>query len=722
MEIIKLNLIPSGVNPTCHCSQYDEGRVIRIELFDGLTPYTLQSGDTVTLNVRKPDNTIVTTTVETTQGNNYVDIVTTEQICACVGYNLCDLTITNGSKVIGTLNFIMAIERDVLADGIESQSVIEDLDERVVEAVGDNYYTKEETEELIDNELKDVYPLGEASGAIASFNTGVILPLKSLTAEIKATETGSGEKSPSNPYTINGFDNGIVTRCDKNFAEGDYLTPTTARGITITPSQNGLKVTGTATSRALVNLFKVGKHLSFASGDKISVSLWFNGDISFIEPPLIGYYANGSYAGNIGTLTPQNGYKVTWTVTENYANDPLSYLRAYIYVPQGSTCNFEVGLQIEKSAEATAYSAYKGITTTFDFKQTIYGGRFQTDGNELITCGSYTFDGTETAYPYGNGYRYVVLTGKEAKTYGTADVPNIICNQYKAISRTQIQNGVTGVSVTGDTILLSSNSPAGVTVFYELVIPIENYNAAKLIVTHNYKVFNGSEDWHKHATVQGWFYTDNQLPNAYKKSDEDNFILCNIGAQQKYDFVTSLANYSCAYGSANNRFVFRDTDFTEVADFTALLAQTNMIVCYKLIQPLIIAIDKKDIYTLLNENNIFTNTNGNVDVIYHHALTAKNIYFDNTGTALQADNVEDAIKEILSLIQGGNNSRALNLSKGSLKVEAPVSNEEPAIEEDPTTEEETATEEPVKAEELTTEEEPEEISDSESEPTSDEER
>lgn len=149
MEIIKLNLIPNGVNPTCHCSQYDEGRVIRIELFDGLTPYTLQSGDTVTLNVRKPDNTIVTASVTATQGNKYVDIVTTEQICACVGYNLCDLTITNGSVDIGTLNFIMAIERDVLADGIPSQSVIEDLDELVQEAVGDNYYTKAETDTLL---------------------------------------------------------------------------------------------------------------------------------------------------------------------------------------------------------------------------------------------------------------------------------------------------------------------------------------------------------------------------------------------------------------------------------------------------------------------------------------------------------------------------------------------------------------------------------------------
>lgn len=139
MEIIKLNLIPNGVNPTCHAKQYDEGRVIRFELFEGLTPYTLQSGDTVTLNLRKPDNTIISASVTATQGNNYVDLVTTEQMCACVGYNLGAFKIANGDVDIGTLNFIMAIERDVLADGDPSQSVIENLDTLVAQAVSEQY-------------------------------------------------------------------------------------------------------------------------------------------------------------------------------------------------------------------------------------------------------------------------------------------------------------------------------------------------------------------------------------------------------------------------------------------------------------------------------------------------------------------------------------------------------------------------------------------------------
>lgn len=153
MEIIKLNLIPSGVNPTCHAKQYDKGRIIRFELFNGLTPYTLQSGDTVTLNLRKPDNTIIESSVTATQGNKYVDLVTTEQMCAVAGYNLGTFKIVNGETDIGTLDFIMEVGKDVLANGIPSQSVIEDLDELVAEAVeadiGDNYYNKTQTNALL---------------------------------------------------------------------------------------------------------------------------------------------------------------------------------------------------------------------------------------------------------------------------------------------------------------------------------------------------------------------------------------------------------------------------------------------------------------------------------------------------------------------------------------------------------------------------------------------
>ena len=155
MEIIRLNLIPSGVNPICHAKQYDKGRTIRFELFNGLTPYTLQSGDTVTLNLRKPDNTIIESSVTATQGNKYVDLVTTEQMTACFGFNLGCFKIVNGETDIGTLNFIMEVGKDVLANGIPSQSVIEDLDALVAEAVGDDFYNKSETDAKIEALIDD---------------------------------------------------------------------------------------------------------------------------------------------------------------------------------------------------------------------------------------------------------------------------------------------------------------------------------------------------------------------------------------------------------------------------------------------------------------------------------------------------------------------------------------------------------------------------------------
>ena len=587
MEIIKLNLIPRGVNPTCHCSQYDEGRVIRIELFDGLTPYVLQSGDTVTLNVRKPDNTIVTGTVSTTQGNNYVDIVTTEQICACVGYNLCDLTITNGSKIIGTLNFIMAVERDVLADGIPSQSVIEDLDELVQEAVGDNYYTKEETDEQIDDALKDVYPLGEASGAIASFNTDVILPLKYLKAEINATETGSGEKSPSNPYTINGFSQADITGCgynlwDEEWESGKYNATTglkepdanTIRSknyIPIVPNKTYRFVnTGTDTYTRIVYC-DISKNVISVINDTIH-----NG--SEFTTPSNAFYLCFSMGSAYGTTYGNN-------ISINYPSSDISY------------------------------HAYTGKLYTVVFGQTVYGGRL------IYENGAWSIEATR----------------------GVADLGTLNWSYDSANAR-----------------------------FYTSAL-------ASVI----------------------------KLPTSYYDKMKGNCEIYKI-----VEAVNWNTNLAISLFPSGALFAV-DSNYTDVTAFTTAISGKKLV--YELATPVIIPITSDTrVKTVIGENNIFTNTNGDIDVFYHHALTAKNIYFDNSGTELQADNVEDAIKEILTLIQGGNNSRALNLSKGSLKVETPVSNEEPAIEEptveeDPITEEETATEEPVKAEELTTEEDPETV-------------
>lgn len=449
MEIIKLNLIPSGVNPTCHCSQYDEGRVIRIELFDGLTPYVLKSGDAVTLNVRKPDNTIVTASVTATQGNKYVDIVTTEQICACVGYNLCDLTITNGSVVIGTLNFIMQVERDVLADGIPSQSVIEDLDALVQEAVGDNYYTKTEVDaalalkadssdveaalalkanssdvytktevnNLLDlkadkSELLDLLPTDTVSGDIANLPDGANnAPVKSFKAMIVPLQAGSGDPSPSNVRNISGFTQAKIYRSGVNLWDEVFESGS----INTTTGQNETYGTDRMRSKNYIPV-RPNTTYYFASTNNKYVYIYCYG----LDNSYIGIYGGGASLRNATFTTPSGCYFIRFR-TDNY----------------GTSYNNDMSINYP-STDTTYHAHVSGMVTYIVSWQssegTVYGGYLSYENgswtitltHKMVDLGSlnwlrYSPDGTNIPVYYAG------ITGLKPNT------SNGLCEIFKVI-------------------------------------------------------------------------------------------------------------------------------------------------------------------------------------------------------------------------------------------------------------------------------------------------
>lgn len=142
MEIINLDMVPGKKSPVCHASQYDDGRVIRFNLYDSGLPYTLDGTETITFKVRKPDGNIVTSTLTNTS-DSYVDVVTTEQMTAVKGANLCEVRVEKGATNIGSLNVIMAVEMDPTDGGIASASEIDNLRSQisgmVAEEVADQY-------------------------------------------------------------------------------------------------------------------------------------------------------------------------------------------------------------------------------------------------------------------------------------------------------------------------------------------------------------------------------------------------------------------------------------------------------------------------------------------------------------------------------------------------------------------------------------------------------
>jgi hypothetical protein len=105
MESINLNLIPERFSPIAHASQHDTGRVTRFRLYDGSVPFKLSGQESIKLRIRKTDGSIVTAPVNNT-ADNYVDIVTTEDITGTAGRVYCKLRIDD----LGAKSFYYLVE------------------------------------------------------------------------------------------------------------------------------------------------------------------------------------------------------------------------------------------------------------------------------------------------------------------------------------------------------------------------------------------------------------------------------------------------------------------------------------------------------------------------------------------------------------------------------------------------------------------------------------
>lgn len=111
-------------------------------------------------------------------------------------------------------------------------------------------YTAGESDDRYANVLT-----GTASGTVASMEdvspTGALRRAAVLGA---TTETGEGDKSPDNPYTLAGVQPAKVTACGKNLLDSKAANGS-SNGVTWTVQSDGcIKVTGTATGTATIDI------------------------------------------------------------------------------------------------------------------------------------------------------------------------------------------------------------------------------------------------------------------------------------------------------------------------------------------------------------------------------------------------------------------------------------------------------------------------------------
>ena len=330
MEQINLNIIPDGVMPVCHASQFDKNRTIRFNLKQNGSVFTLDGTETITCEVRKPDDSENTINVANTS-SSYVDVTFGFGDTDLSGYAMCELKIVKGTQTIGSRNFLLNIEADAF-DGSK-------LEER------------------------------SASGAIASFETNYIDNLNELIVNITATQAGSGTPSPSNPRAISGWSSCDVVRCGKNFIKYPYAeTSKTINNITFTDNGNGtvtINSTG-ASATTYFNMAVQADPILFKQGTYTVNQVYTSSDVQFNI-----YKADGT--------TISTGYSErTFTLSED------AYVYYFLRINTGAIINnITVYPQVEIGSTATTYEPYNGNTDTIFLGDTCYGGVLNVTTGEL---------------------------------------------------------------------------------------------------------------------------------------------------------------------------------------------------------------------------------------------------------------------------------------------------------------------------------------------------
>ena len=273
-ENVTVCITPKGDKPVLHFSQFDNERVFTVTVLadDGESAAVLTGLD-IEFRLRKTDSHVVTIAPESV-ADNVITFKTTEQLCACCGQNIASVVLMKDDMVISTLDILVDIQRDILSGGLTSESDIRNLttqiEQIVPEVVGDDYYTKTEVDDLIDDiptfdpsnyydksdvdglladkaDSDDVYTKTEtddlladkadesaiaslivqkdvAKAPIASFNTDLAEALTKCIVDINPVQSGTGTPSPQNVRPISGFSALNVTLADGDMQTVDTVT------------------------------------------------------------------------------------------------------------------------------------------------------------------------------------------------------------------------------------------------------------------------------------------------------------------------------------------------------------------------------------------------------------------------------------------------------------------------------------------------------------------
>lgn len=115
-QTFNLDLIPQGVPPIIHVSQYDKGQTWEIHLHENGIVFPVPANTSAAIQGTKPDSTGFQFPAVISAGDNVVTFTLEQQMTVFSGDIDCELVLVNGDDQVATINFILSVEPTTLDD------------------------------------------------------------------------------------------------------------------------------------------------------------------------------------------------------------------------------------------------------------------------------------------------------------------------------------------------------------------------------------------------------------------------------------------------------------------------------------------------------------------------------------------------------------------------------------------------------------------------------
>lgn len=347
VQHIKLNIIPGGVLPVVHVSQYDHnaGGLV-FDIYNGGEIYELPEGTTASIEGTKPDEYGFLYPAAAVSGHSVtIDVV--EQMTVVPGKVICELRLSHQQDNVGTINFILAVEPAGLSDDTEVSETDIPLLREAIEAGQQALQSAEQAELSADRAEDEADRAEEAADNLTAIRTSV--PAEVITVDdAKATALQQFKANITPVRDLHGYGKAWPAGAGKNLLPTTGTT-TTNHGVTYTVNADG-SVTITGESDTTANNYFNACTVTLPAGDYI-----LNGISGGSSPTYRFRLASEAWGGTI--VAQAYDGDVSFTLAE----ETTVYLRIYVGAAAGEV-NMTVYPMIRKSTEADdSWAPYANI-------------------------------------------------------------------------------------------------------------------------------------------------------------------------------------------------------------------------------------------------------------------------------------------------------------------------------------------------------------------------